>query len=441
MGLRESITRALAPLGAEQRTGTWGELNAFFDQIKNGTADVAGKRVTPDTAMSGTAAVHAAVGLLAETIGSLPLLTYQRQDDRNRLRVAAVPVRWPGSLARMLHDGPNPEMSGQEYWENVEGHVCLWGNHYSYIVRDGFSGRPTELWPLDPSQMEVFRDNDARGLPRGKRRYVYTTPDGQKVGLNRSSVFHVMDSYTDGVKGISRIQRSLVVGIEQAAAEYAGRFFGQSAVPGGIITSPRPMSGDQVTTLRSTWQAIVGGLDRAQRVAILHSGMDYKTLGIPPKDAQFLELRKFQVAEIARLFRIPLHMLDETAATTWGSGIEQMTIAFVVYTLRSHLRRIETAISRDLGDPDAGRTLLDENLYAEFKVDGLMRGDMAARSAFYASGIQNGWLTREDVRAFENLDPIAGLDKPFVPATMNVLGEEPPPAPEPQPDSLQQQEP
>jgi hypothetical protein len=196
-----------------------------------------------------------------------------------------------------------------------------------------------------------------------------------------------MDFGTDGTVGMSplTIARNAVA-IEQAAAEYAGRFFGNSAVPGGILHTPTRLDEDAAKIIKETWQSIVGGLDNAQKVAVLHSGIDWKQVGIPPRDAQFIELRRFQIEEVARLYRIPLHLLaDTTHSTSWGTGIEQMTIGFVVYTLRARLRRIESAINRDLGDVQGGHTLLDEGLFSEFQVNALLRGDMTTRSAFYVS--------------------------------------------------------
>jgi HK97 family phage portal protein len=396
------------------------DANAFMDLVGQGKS-ATGRSVTPASALTGTVAVYAAISLLAETTGSLPCFTYRRIDDRNRERVSSTPMRWPGTLARTLHESPNPEMTAPEYWETVVGHCATWGNHFTYIERDGY-GRPQQLWPLRPDMMEVLRLDGPRGIP-GPRAYVYTLPSGQKIGLNRNQVLHVMDFGTDGTVGMSplTIARNAVA-IEQAAAEYAGRFFGNSAIPGGILHTPTRLDEDAAKVIKETWQSIVGGLDNAQKVAVLHSGIDWKQVGIPPRDAQFIELRRFQIEEVARLYRIPLHLLaDTTNSTSWGTGIEQMTIGFVVYTLRARLRRIESAINRDLGDVQGGHTLLDEGLFSEFQVNALLRGDMTTRSAFYASGIQNGWLTPEDVRALENLPYLEGLDRPWMPSSFGVV--------------------
>lgn len=411
------------------------DVSAFFDRAATKT-NVTGRSVTPTSAIEGTVAVYACVSLLAETVGSLPLHLFRRIDDRNRERIREVPLRWPGSLARTLHESPNPEMTGQEYWETVQGHVELWGNHFSYIVRAG-DGRPQELWPLRPDQMEVLVPRERRGLPIGGRRYVYTLPTGEKIGLNRNQVLHVRDFATDGVVGLSKITVArLAVGIDQAAGEYAGRFFGSSAIPGGILKTDAQLTREKAQRLRETWESVVGGLDNAQRIAVLHSGIEWEQVGIPPKDAQFIELRRFQLEEAARMWRIPPHLLgDTTKESSWGTGIEQMTIGFVVYTLGPKLKRLEDAISRDLADPDAGRTLSDESLFAEFRVQGLVRGDLKARSEFYSKGIQDGWLTPEDARALENLPFIPGLDRSRIPANFVLLDgagrpEQPSPPPE-----------
>lgn len=407
--------------------------NVFFDRLADGGGSFTGRSVSVESALSGTVAVYAAVALLSETVGSLPVQMFRRVSDRQRDRIAATPERWPGSLARMLRDGPNPEMTGQEYWETVEGHVDLWGNHFSLIRRAG-DGRPRELWPLRPDMMEVGRVGDDSRLPTGPRFYVYTLPNGEKRGLNRAEVLHVMDFNTDGVKGRSRIEVARnAIAIEQAASEHEGRFFQNSAMPSGLLMADKPLTEEQAKDLKEQWQNLHGGISRSQGVAVLHSGVTWQAVGMPMKDAQFVELRRFQIEEVARLFRIPLHLLgDTTKETTWGTGVEQMTLGWVVYTLRSKLNRIESAINRDLGDPQAARSLLDESLFAEFKVEGLLRGDMETRAAFYASGIQNGWLTREDVRALENLSLIEGLDRPLVPLNMTVVGPDGQPSPPPE---------
>jgi HK97 family phage portal protein len=430
VGILERVSRAMESRAINN--------NVFFDLLQDRKTH-AGKNITPTSALEGTVAVYTAVSLLAETVGSLPLHTYKRISEDERERITPVLERWPGGLARMLHDGPNPELTGQEFWETVEGHLNLWGNHYSFIVRGG-DGRPKELWPLRPDMMEVFRARDREGLPIGARQYAYTLPNGEKRGLTRPEVFHVPAFGINGIAGISRAEVGRnAIGIEQAAGEYAGRFFSNSAIPGGILKTAGTLKKDTITDLRDQWSSMVGGLTNAQRIAVLHSGVDWQSVGIPPKDAQFIELRRFQIEEVARLFRIPLHLLGDTSKeTTWGTGIEQMTIGFVVYTLRSHLKRIESAIERDLGDPQTGRTLRDEGLFAEFRVDGLLRGDMEARAGFYASGIQNGWMLRSDARGLENLKPVPGLDRPLMAATHNPVGADGLPIkPEP-PPQLQQ---
>ena len=418
MGFFDSVTRSLGP--AEKRSGGW------WSPLSELThTSFTGKAITPESALYGTVAVYAAVSLLAETTGSLPLHVYRRVDARNRERISSDRGSWPGSLARMLHEAPNPEMTAQEYWESVEGHTMLWGNHYSYILRDG-AGRPRELWPLRPDRMTVTRDRDARGIPVGQRRYVYHLPNGEPRGFGRSDIFHVSDFATDGIKGMSRIEVARnAIGIEQAAAEYAGRFFSNSAVPSGALVTEQKLDEPTIKQIGTQWKEAHGGLSKAQATAVLHSGIDWRTIGIPPKDSQFIELRQFQIGEIARLYRIPPHMIgDVDKSTSWGTGIEQQSIGFVVYRLRANLKRIESSIHRDLGDPDTGRTLLDDSLFAEFKVEGLLRGDMKSRSEFYSKGINDGWLTGEDVRAMENLSYLDGLDRPRIQLNMGTISED-----------------
>jgi HK97 family phage portal protein len=418
MGLFETIGRALS---TETRNDPSDE--RWWDPIAGFTADTyTGKSVTPDNAVEGTIAVYAAVALLAETIGSLPLHTF-RKTDEGREKVS--PARnGPGRLARMLHEAPNPEMSAQEYWENVEGHKLLWGNHYSYIRRDG-AGNPVELWPLRPDMMEVNRRRTANGMPVGPRNYVYTLPSGEKRGLGRSEVLHVTDFSTDGIQGLSRIEVARnAIGIEQAAGEYAGRFFSNSARPDGVLQAPHYVDEESTKRIKTDWENSHRGLGKSNRIAVLHSGLSWQSIGMPPKDAQFIEVRRFQIGEIARLYRIPPHMIgDLERSTSWGTGIEQQSIGFVVYTLRPLLKRIEGALVRDLGDPDTGTTLLDGGRFAEFQVEGLLRGDMAARSSFYSSAINDGWMTPNDARSLENLPPLPGMDRPRIQSGFVLIDE------------------
>lgn len=416
MGILERIGEAVTVRQDANDDRWWQSLSDFV-----GTS-ASGKNVTPKSAVEGTVAVYAAVGLLAETVGTLPFHLYD--DGEIREKVGPSQGSWPGTLARMFHQSPNPEMSAHEYWETVEGHTLLWGNHYSWIRRDG-AGRPQQLWPLRPDRMEVARRGNDRGLPVGPRVYVYRLESGERRGFGRSEILHVTDFATDGLKGLSRIQTARnAVGIEQAAGEYAGRFFSNSSRPDGVLTTEQRMDADDTKRIRTAWENLHRGLTKSQRVGVLHSGLQWQSIGVPPNDAQFIEQRRFQIEEIARLYRIPPHLLGAVEkSTSWGTGIEQQTIGFVVYTLRANLKRIEAAVNRDLGDPDIGETLRDGGLVPEFSVEGLLRGDMQSRAEFYSKGIQDGWLVPNDARALENRPPLPGLDRPRVPLNFALVDE------------------
>ena len=420
MGFFETIGRAVS--SGEVRNDP--NDDRWWDPIADFTAQTfTGKSVTPESAIGGTIAVYSAVGLLAETIGSLPVHTFDKSGEG---RTKVQPARdGPGRVARMLHETPNPEMSAQEFWENLVGHVLLWGNHYSYIRRDG-AGRPIELWPLRPDKMTVTRKRDDRGLPVGPRRYVYTLQNGEVRGFARSDVLHVTDFSTDGLKGLSRIEVARnAIGIEQAAGEYAGRFFTNSARPDGVLTSEQYVGPEEAKRIRVDWENLHRGLSKSQRIGVLHSGLSWQSIGMPNKDAQFAEVRQFQIGEIARLYRIPPHMIgDLERSTSWGTGIEQQSIGFVVYTLRPLLKRIEGAVNRDLGDPDTGTTLLDGGRFAEFQVEGLLRGDMAARASFYSSAINDGWMVPNDARSLENMPPLPGMDRPRIQSGFVLIDED-----------------
>ena len=398
--------------------------SGFFQDLM-GDVTYTGKRVSVRSSLETQVTVFACVRLIAETFGSFPAHLFRRTSDRERERVEQTKTRYPGSLARLIHQSPNIEMTASEFWELRTGHVASWGDAWAEIVRDGM-GRPSALWPLRPDRMEVKRSK------AGRRQFLYTLDSGERVELLPRQVFHTRGFGLDPLVGLSPIGVARqAVSVALATEEYGGRLFANSAIPGVVVKSPNRMKAQEVKEFKANWTQKFGGLSNAQRVAVLHSGMEVETLGIPPKDAQFLDLRKFEVAELARLFRVPLHMIQEVEkSTSWGSGIEQQDIGFAVHTMLPYVTRTEASINRDLRDPEAGNTLLDEALFAKFDMRGLLRGDMKTRAEFYSKGINDGWLLREDVRALEDLPVIAGLDKPVLSENVQVLDEEGMPIPD-----------
>ena len=348
-------------------------------------SSMSGKSVTPSSAIQ-VSAVYACVRGIAETIASLPLHIYEATDAGSR-KANEHP------LYRLLHDEPNTEMTSFVWREVMLSHLLLYGNSYCQIIRSGRS-RIVGLYPLLPDHMSVDRDS------KGKLTYTYTTSEGRMVLLAPEDVLHIPGLSFDGVMGYSPIAlEKAAIGLGIAAEEYGSKFFQNGARLSGILTHPNTVK--DPASLRASWNAAYGGSGNASRVAVLEEGMTFVPLSMPNNEAQFLETRKFQVTEICRIFRVPPHMIGDLERATF-STIESQNISFAVHTIRPWLVRIEQAINK---------TLIPENekgrYYAQFNIDGLMRGDYKSRMEGYAIARQNGWMSANDIRALENLNPIS----------------------------------
>jgi HK97 family phage portal protein len=348
-------------------------------------------------------AVYACTRVLAESVASLPLILYRRIGDRNKARAM------DHSLYSLLHDLPNPEITSFEMRETLMGHLCTWGNAYAEIEWSA-GGEVLALWPLRPDRIEAIE------RVNGEIYYTYRLPD--KLGtppkiLHTSRVMHVRGMGFDGQIGYSpiRMQRN-TLGLARATEGFGARFFQNDARPGGILEHPAKLSDEAHKRLRDSWEKRHQGMERSHRLSILEEGMKYHEIGLPPEDAQFLETRKFQTNEIARMYRMPPHMIQDLDRATFNN-IEHLSISFVVNTLRPWLVRWEQAIARDLLLPSER-----DALFAEHLVSGLLRGDIQSRYEAYAQGRQNGWLSANDIRSMENMNPIEGGDTYLVPLNM-----------------------
>ena len=357
--------------------------------------------VTPENSLT-YSAVYAAVRVLAESVSSLPLILYERL-QRGKQRASAHP------LYSILHDSPNPEMTALEFIETGQAHLALWGNFYAEIEYN-MAGQVVGLWPLMPNQMTVDRFG-------GQLFYNYQLPSGQKVRLQAYQILHVRGLGSNGIVGYSPITLARQsIGLGLAAEKFGSAFFGNGARPGIVLEHPGQISEDAQKRLKDSWEQKHRGLENAHRVAILEEGMKIEEIGIPPEDAQFLQTRQFQVTEIARIYRIPPHMLADLTRATF-SNIEQQSIEFVVHTLRPWLVRWERRINLSLlSQVDRQR------LFSEFLVDGMLRGDTPSRYQAYSIARQWGWLSANDVREIENMNPVDGGDAYLVPLNMVEAG-------------------
>ena len=351
-----------------------------------------GKTVKEFTAMQ-TTAVYACVRILAETLAALPLQLY-RFTPTGKERVYDHP------LYHILHDEPNPEMTSFIFRETLMSHLLIWGNAYAQIIRDGL-GRVMCLYPLRPDKMQVARDAG------GTIFYLYTKtsdenpnvkPYGQ-VPLKKEEVLHIPGLGFDGLVGYSPIAMARnAVGMTMACEEYGASFFANGASPSGVLEHPGVLK--DPSKVRDSWNAVYRGSNNAHKVAVLEEGMKYQQIGIPPEEAQFLETRKFQLDEIARLYRIPPHMIGDLDKSSFNN-IEQQSMEFVKYTLDPWVVRWEQAMQRSLLLPEEKK-----RYFLRFNVNGLMRGDYESRMTGYSIGRQNGWLSANDIREMEDMNPV-----------------------------------
>lgn len=352
-----------------------------------------GKPVNEKTAMQ-TTAVYACVRILAEAIASLPLHVYEYMTDGSKKLVHDHPLYF------LLHDEPNPEMTSFVFRETLMSHLLVWGNAYAQIVRDG-AGRVIGLYPLLPNKMDVQRDD------YGRLYYVYSRDSDENpmfkeygsIVLSPDDVLHIPGLGFDGLIGYSPIAMAKnAVGMTLACEEYGASFFANGANPGGVLEHPGVLK--DPSKVRESWNSVYRGVNNAHKIAVLEEGMKYQQIGIPPEEAQFLETRKFQINEIARLYRIPPHMVGDLEKSSF-SNIEQQSLEFVKYTLDPWVIRWEQSLQKALLLPSEKK-----RYFIKLNVDGLLRGDYQSRMNGYATGRQNGWFSANDIREMENMNPI-----------------------------------
>ena len=359
-------------------------------------SSTAGKNVTERSAMQMTA-VYSCVRILAEAVAGLPLHLYRHKEGSGKEKAI------DHTLYHLLHDEPNPEMSSFVFRETLMTHLLLWGNAYAQIIRNG-KGEVIALYPLIPNKMTVNRDEN------GQLYYEYskTADDFYNVSnstviLNPRDVLHIPGLGFDGLVGYSPIAMAKnAIGMAIACEEYGAKFFANGAAPSGVLEHPGTIKDPK--KVREAWQSQFGGSSNAGRVAVLEEGMKYTPISISPEQAQFLETRKFQINEIARIFRIPPHMVGDLEKSSF-SNIEQQSLEFVKYTLDPWVIRWEQSLMRSLLSHEEKK-----EYFIKFNLEGLLRGDYESRMNGYSIGRQNGWMSANDIRELENLDRISPED-------------------------------
>ncbi len=351
-----------------------------------------GKRVNQKSAMQMTA-VYSCVRILSEAVASLPIHVYRYNSQGGKEKALNHPLYF------LLHDEPNPEMTSFVFRETLMTHLLLWGNAYAQIIRNG-RGEIVALYPLMPDRMNVDRDE------YGRLYYEYTvssedahTLKGTTVRLEPSDVLHVPGLGFDGLVGYSPIAMAKnAIGLAIAAEEYGSKFYANGAAPSGVLEHPGTLK--DPAKVRDSWSETFGGSANSHKIAVLEEGMKYTPISINPNEAQFLETRKFQINEIARIFRVPPHMVGDLEKSSF-SNIEQQSLEFVKYTLDPWVSRWEQSMIRSLFTKEE-----KSEYFIKFNVDGLLRGDYQSRMNGYAIGRQNGWMSANDIRELENLDRI-----------------------------------
>ena len=351
-----------------------------------------GKPVNERSAMQMTA-VYSCVRILAEAIAGLPLHIYKYNEDGGKEKAIDHP------LYSLLHDEPNPEMSSFVFRETLMTHLLLWGNAYAQIIRNG-KGEVIALYPLMPNKMTVDRDEN------GQLYYTYQraneeahTMEGSSVILKPYDVLHIPGLGFDGLVGYSPIAMAKnAIGMAIACEEFGAKFFANGAAPSGVLEHPGTIK--DPSKVRDAWQSQFGGSSNSGKVAVLEEGMKYTPISISPEQAQFLETRKFQINEIARIFRVPPHMVGDLEKSSF-SNIEQQSLEFVKYTLDPWVLRWEQSMARALFTIDEKK-----EYFIKFNLEGLLRGDYQSRMNGYSIARQNGWMSANDIRELENLDRI-----------------------------------
>lgn len=367
-----------------------------------------GVRVNEETSMA-FSAVFACVSVLARNVAALPTHLYKNLPDGGKDNAREHP------LYNCLRTRANPELSAFNFKQFSMVCCLLWGNAYAYIVRDQ-GGRVAELWPLHPKFVKVQRN------PQGDLEYEVAIPNTDRLMVPAVNMLHMPNISMDGVLGKSAIQSCPeAVGLGLGAEQFSVQFYANGAHLDHVLTTPNKLSDGAYDRLKEDFSNTYAGITNSHKTAILEEGTDIKTIGMPLADAQLIESRKFQIEEIARIFNVPLHLIQsQDKANSWGAGIEQQNLGFVIYSLLPWLVCAEQEYTYKLLNQ-----VERLDMFVEFMMDALLRGTTSERYAAYAVGIQWGWLSPNDVRAKENMNPIPNGNIYRSPLNMVPLGSQP----------------
>lgn len=372
----------------------------------DGAASKTGLAITEDSSMR-LSAVFGAVRVISETIASLPIDVKISTSDG----VSTAPSH---PISKLLSN-PNGLMTEFNFFEVCQAHLCLHGNAFIAIRRNS-AGQPVSLIPIHPDRVEVkvYQDEKFYNIDQGKETF------------DDSEMIHILGLSFDGIIGKSVIEAAREsIGLGLAADQFGGSFFGNGANVSAVLKHPGRLSDEAYKRLMSSWQRRYSGLDNAHKTAILEEGMAVEKVSISPSESQFLETRKFGVEDIARFFRLPLAYLGHLDNSTNRANIEEQGIQFQRNTILPWVKRWESELNRKLFTPE-------DDYYVRFNMEGLLRGDIRSRYDSYAVGRQWGWLSVNDIRSQEGLDPLDNGDVYLQPLNMVEAG-----TPNPQDDAVE----
>jgi HK97 family phage portal protein len=375
----------------------------FWYQAIGQTA-ASGERVSPESALTHSA-VYACVKVVSETCAGLPWIVYRRLPDGGKERA-------PDHRVQRILNRPNPWQTKVEFAEQVIGAYSLRGNGYAEYL-------PSQGWLVPRHNDRVARVERAGD---GSKRYVLRETDGSDRPVAQAFMWHPHEMSVDGLVGLSKLEQAKdAIGNALAARKFGGKFFANSARPSGVVKRPGDVDAlnpEATRKLAASLQAQMNG-ENAATLLLLQEGMTFEKLTLNPDDAQFIETMQFGVEDIARFWRMPLHKIGHLLRSTF-SNIEHQAIEFVTDTIAPHCARLEQSLSRLLFTEEE-----QDEFFIEFLLEGLLRGDTLARYQAYQLGLSSGWLTRNEVRTRENLNPLPGLDEPLQALNMGNPGGNP----------------
>lgn len=389
---------------ANAQNTTYGTVSLLDMISSNAQTSTTGIDITPETAVN-TSTVYACVNILANNIAKMPLQLYERT-PKGRQHVTDLEDK----VSYLIEKRPNDFLTPFQFKHLLEVHRNLWGNAYINIEW-GVDGKPKSLWILNPALTfpQVRFDT-------GELFYLTTLPDGTNVKLNSTDVIHLKALATGSLKGIAPISAAREnIGSLSASQQFKGKFFANGTAMAGVLKVPAQLGKEAKEKLRAEWESLYTGIDNAQRVAILDMGLDFQSIGMPLKDAQFIESMKFDKTEIATIFNIPMHMVNELGQATY-SNIEQQSIDFANNTLSPIATQYEQEFSYKLLSLQEQKTK-----YIKFNFKALLKADSQARAAFYKEMVQMGVMSINEVRELEEMDIIENGDKHFISLNFTTL--------------------